>query len=250
MAVQLVHHHVAQVLEQLHPLGVVREDPLVQHVGVGDHDVGARTDGLARVLRRVAVVREGPDVGAHGLDHAVELGQLVLGQGLGGKEVQRASVRVLQDAVEDGQVVAERLARRGGRDHHRAPSLARRLVGQGLVRVGPRHAAGLEDFLQLRMQVRREFRMARGLGREVPQRGQHGLGPQRLLDLEELERGEEGRFRVLAADDELTHPDPHSPRPNIGGNRIVPWEKARAGPIQFRRAEAVGARVPFVSGQA
>ena len=63
-AVQLVDHDVAEVLEQLHPLRVVRQDALVEHVGVRDHDVRPRPDRLARVLRRVAVVRERPDVGA------------------------------------------------------------------------------------------------------------------------------------------------------------------------------------------
>ena len=85
VAVHLVHHHVAQVLEQLHPLGVVGQDALVEHVGVGDHDVGAGADGLAGVLRGVAVVGEGADVGPQGLDGGVELGELVLGQRLRGK---------------------------------------------------------------------------------------------------------------------------------------------------------------------
>jgi hypothetical protein len=62
-AVQLVHHHVAQVLKELHPLRVVGQDPLVQHVGVRHHDVGPRPDRLAGVLRRVPVVGERADVG-------------------------------------------------------------------------------------------------------------------------------------------------------------------------------------------
>src|SRR2546425_1858112 len=40
VAVQLVHHHVAQVLKELPPLRVVGQDPLVEHVRVRDHDVG------------------------------------------------------------------------------------------------------------------------------------------------------------------------------------------------------------------
>ena len=36
-------HDIAQVLEQLDPLGMVRQDAGVQHVGVGDDDMaGAR----------------------------------------------------------------------------------------------------------------------------------------------------------------------------------------------------------------
>ena len=60
---QLVDDDVAQVLEALRPLGVMRQDAAVQHVGIGQHDVGALADRLAGILRRVAVVGERPDVG-------------------------------------------------------------------------------------------------------------------------------------------------------------------------------------------
>jgi len=104
--VQLVDDHVLQVLEELHPLGVMGQDALVQHVGVGDHDVRLAADGLARVLRGVAVVGEGGDVLAESLDGGVELGELILREGLGGEEVERPRVGVFDDGVEDGQVVA------------------------------------------------------------------------------------------------------------------------------------------------
>ena len=42
IGVQLVDDDEAQVLEQLRPLRVVRQDPRVQHVGVAEHDVRAR----------------------------------------------------------------------------------------------------------------------------------------------------------------------------------------------------------------
>ena len=41
IVVQLVDHDVAQVLEIARPLGVVRQDAGVQHVGIGEHHVGA-----------------------------------------------------------------------------------------------------------------------------------------------------------------------------------------------------------------
>ena len=62
--VQLVDDDVAQVLEELHPLGVVRQDAGVQHVRVRDDDVPGLAHLAARVAGRVAVVGERLDVGA------------------------------------------------------------------------------------------------------------------------------------------------------------------------------------------
>ena len=59
---QLVDDDVAQILEQLGPARVVRQDAGVQHVGIGQHDVGALADGLAGVLRRIAIVGEGAQI--------------------------------------------------------------------------------------------------------------------------------------------------------------------------------------------
>ena len=81
--VQLVDDHVLQVLEQAGPLGVVRQDARMQHVGIGDHDLRLLADGLAHAGRRVAVVGVQAQPVAQGLVQVEQLGQLVLGQGLG-----------------------------------------------------------------------------------------------------------------------------------------------------------------------
>jgi hypothetical protein len=134
VGVQLVHHHVAQVLEEVHPLGVVREDPRVEHVGVGEHEVGARPHRPPRVLRRVAVVGEHPQVG-QGLRQLGELGELVLREGLRREEIEDAALRLLDQALQHGQVVAERLPRGGGRDGDEMLALGHDLEGLGLVRI-------------------------------------------------------------------------------------------------------------------
>ena len=94
IGMQFVDDDEPQVLEQLRPLRVVRQDPRVEHVGVAEHDVRARPDGAPRVLRRVAVVGEDADVGSGGLVHVrrqlVKLGQLVLREGLGREQVDGA----------------------------------------------------------------------------------------------------------------------------------------------------------------
>ena len=118
--VQLVDDDELQVLEQLRPARMVRQDPRVQHVGIAEHDVRLAANRAPRIRRRVAVVGEDADlrvaVVRHQLGERVQLGELILRQRLGRKQVQRARRRVLQDRVEDRPVVAERLARRGRRD--------------------------------------------------------------------------------------------------------------------------------------
>ncbi len=197
-AVQLVDHHVAQVLEELHPLRVVRQDALVEHVGVRHHDVRARPDRLARVLRRVSVVGERADVGPDLLDHGVQLGELVLRQRLRREQVESARVSVLQDPVEDRQVVAERLARGRGRDHHDVLAPAHALERLALVAVEARVAARLERRPQLRVEGLGEGDDPRLLGREMAQRREHRLVAEGFLDLEALQDRQQGRLAIGA----------------------------------------------------
>ena len=136
---------VAQVLEQLRPARMVRQDARVHHVRVAEHEVRARANRPARVLRRVAVVGEHADLLAEPrrdrLAHRLQLGELILRERLGRKQIQRAARRILQDRIEHRRVVAERLARRGRRDHDDVPAGERVLDRLGLVRVELRDAA-------------------------------------------------------------------------------------------------------------
>ena len=60
--VQFIDDHVSQVLEQLRPARMVRQDARVHHVGVAEHEVRARADGPPGILRRIAVVGEHADL--------------------------------------------------------------------------------------------------------------------------------------------------------------------------------------------
>ena len=114
VGVQLVDDHEREVLEQLGPPGVVRKNARVHHVWIAEHDLRARADGAARVLGRVTVVGEDTDLLAarrgDGLSQAMQLGKLILGKGLGGKQIQRAARRVIENRVQDRRVVAQGLA--------------------------------------------------------------------------------------------------------------------------------------------
>ena len=161
VGVQLVDHHVTQLLEELRPLGMVGEDPLVQHVGVGDDHVAARAHGLARVARRVPVEGEGAHAEPAGPTQLGQLGDLILGEGLGGEQVQ--SLRALgEGGVQGREVVAEGLARSGGCDDHRVvagPHVVPRLA---LVTVEPTDATLPQGRCKAWLQLRRQVRVTPG----------------------------------------------------------------------------------------
>src|SRR5882672_1755669 len=75
---QLVQNDEPQVLEELHPLRVMGEDPGVEHVRVRDDDVTGAADGRAYGGWRVAVVGVGLEIDVDVLREALELGELVL----------------------------------------------------------------------------------------------------------------------------------------------------------------------------
>ena len=64
---------------------MVRQNACVQHVGIGDDNVSLPADGLARFVRRVAVVGECFDVGCEIGNQAVRFMHLILSQRLGRK---------------------------------------------------------------------------------------------------------------------------------------------------------------------
>ena len=70
---QFVNDDVAQILESLGPLRVVRQQAGVEHVRVSQHQLGPFANGAAGVLRRVAVVSKGLDIGANGIERGLHL---------------------------------------------------------------------------------------------------------------------------------------------------------------------------------
>ena len=129
--VGLVHDHVGEPAEEGGPALVAGEDAAVEHVRVGQHQVGAAPDHRPVGGRGVAVVGRRPDPGqGEGADGA----ELVAGQGLGGGEVQGGAVALAEQGVEHRELVAEALAGGGaGGHHHVAPGPGqgdrRRLMG-------------------------------------------------------------------------------------------------------------------------
>ncbi len=128
---------------------MVRQDAAVQHVGIGQHDVGALADGAAGILRRVAIVGERADLGAHRVHRRLEFVQLILGQRLGGKQVKGAGVGIFNQALENRQVVAKRLAAGSRSDHHDVLAFQAQLERLRLVRIQARDAASDQSMAQM-----------------------------------------------------------------------------------------------------
>src|SRR6185503_16332110 len=111
---QLVDDDVAEVLEELRPSRMVRKNPRMQHVRIAEHHIGAGADRAAGVLGRIAVVGEDSNLLARsrrdGLAKRLQLGELILRQRLGRKEIQRAARRILKNGMQNRRVVAQRLS--------------------------------------------------------------------------------------------------------------------------------------------
>ena len=165
VGVHFVDDHVAQVFEELRPLGVMRKDGLVQHVGVGHHQVGVQADGLAGVAGRVAVEGVAAQAQVAGAVEFQQVGHLVLRQRLGREQEQRLGL-LLHRRRDHRQRVTQAFARGRGRDHHEIPAGAGRVPGLGLVAVELADAARAQRRGQRRRQVagqRRIAAFARGL---------------------------------------------------------------------------------------
>jgi hypothetical protein len=143
---------------------VVREDPEVEHVGVGEDDVAVAADGRPLLARGVAVVDREPYV----LDaERVQGARLVLGERLGGVEVESARAGIAAQHLERRELEAQRLAggRAGGDDRRARPA--------GVERVG----------------LVRPQRLDAALAQRLDHRGVQLLGDRRLLPAARVDRG-------------------------------------------------------------
>ena len=120
-----------------------------------------------------------------------ELARLVLGERLGGVEVERPGTRVMRERVEHRQVERERLAAGGAGCDDRVPRTCG-LERGGLVRVELLHAARRERLEQRRMQIARQ---RRELGRLSPD----AAGGDELLASGGLRRSSHGIFWMAMA---------------------------------------------------
>ena len=164
--VRLVDDHVAEIREHVPPAVVIREEPHVDHVRVGQDHIRPLADLQALFGRGVAVVDRGLEPrDLEGRQRA----ELVLRQRLGRVEIERAALGLPRQLVEHREVERERLPRRSAGRHEHVLAATRRIPHRPLVLVEPRHADRRPD---ARVELGRQLRVPRlalRLGGEVRQ---------------------------------------------------------------------------------
>ena len=135
----------------------------MDHVGVGEQHPGLLPGQLPGGGRRVAVVGGRLHLSP---GEKADAAQLVLSQSFGGVEVDGASVRVAEQAVEHGQVEAQTLAGgRPGGDHEVLAALTG-VPAFGLVGPQALDPLGGQGVGQLQMKSARQIGRPAGAGRQ------------------------------------------------------------------------------------
>ncbi len=251
VGVHLIDHHIAQVLEELRPLGVMRQDRLVQHVRVGDHDVAVQADRLARIAWRIAIEGEGFHAQVAGAVELQQLGHLVLGQRLGREQVQRLGL-ALHRRADHGQGVAQRLAAGGGGDDGHVLAALAGLPGLRLVAVKLLDAARLQRIDQRGGHIGRDRRVLalaggnrEAAGDAVVVAALQACGQQRTIARGQPIGGGEAAFGVLGPLGEfVSHGHNGLQRTLWKHDRVSMSETSRCGPVNGSVPAAPAGQVP------
>ena len=187
VGVDLVDDDVLQVFKELHPFGVVGQDAGVEHIRVGHHDMPRLAYGLAGGAGGVAIVGVGLDAHAHLFDQLVQFADLVGRKRLGGEEIQRTGILVLQNGGQHGQVVAHGFAGGRGGDHHHITPGENFLHRMGLMAVQLVDATLLQHGQKTLVQPFRVGSVLRRAGRnDLPPHHvfhKHGIPPKLIRQL-------------------------------------------------------------------
>ncbi len=109
----------------------------------------------------------------------MQLRELILGERLGGEKVERATLGLAQDAIEDRKVIAESLSRRGGCDHHDVLPCSDPLERLALVGVELFDTPAAKGIPDLGRELFGKLDEVGGLRRKMPERGD-ALKPRRF----------------------------------------------------------------------
>jgi len=145
----------------------------VQHVRVCQDDMPPFANRLTRIVRSIAVVGEDSETVVQPFGEILQLSQLILSQRFRRKQVQGASVGILQHRVQNRQVVAERLARSRRRNHNYVLAIMYQVGGGRLVRLQVADSFILIGLSQGTCNPGRHGAKLGLSGRNLPYRGEH-----------------------------------------------------------------------------
>ena len=121
IGMNFINHDIPQVLKQLDPLRMVRQNPAVQHIRVRHDDMPRLPNRLSRRAGRIAVIGIRLDINAHRLNQLIQLADLISRQRFRREEIQCPCVIVLQNGRQHRQVITHRFAGGRRRDNHNIP---------------------------------------------------------------------------------------------------------------------------------
>ena len=140
IGVYFIYNHVPQAGEEPSPAWMGRQYALVEHVGIGENDIGLLPQLPTRGVGSIAIVSARPHRQERlQFPNSRQTSLLVLGQGFGRKDVQRRGFRIPHQRFDDGDVVAERLAAGCGGDDDDVAPLSGQLHSFCLVSVERRY---------------------------------------------------------------------------------------------------------------
>ena len=120
---EFVDHQMPQVAEEAGPAPVLGHQGGVEHIGIGEDDVAPVPQAATHIGGRISI-EDASQQAFHPcqFEQTLTIAELVLGKGLGGEEEQCAGIGIVVQRLEDGEQVAEALARgSAGGDEHVLP---------------------------------------------------------------------------------------------------------------------------------
>lgn len=156
ISVQFVDDDVVEVLEELKPSRMVWQDSRVEHVWVREDDAAVVADRTPCIGGGVSVEDMGADVDPGRFNEPMKACVLILSEGFGGEEVERPRLAVLKQSLQDWDVVAEGLPRRGGSGDRDVLPTAKSVDRLRLMHIGSLDTALAESVEERGVQVGRK----------------------------------------------------------------------------------------------
>ncbi len=148
-----INDNILQIFKQLYPLGVMRHDPGMKHIGIGYDNVPCLPDGLPGTDRGIPVISIGFDGMIQHIQHPVQFTDLILGKCFCGKQIQGPGIVIPQYLIDNREIIAKGFPGRRRGNHHNILSLQHQINRPGLVRVQLMNVSLFQNIQQFGLQA-------------------------------------------------------------------------------------------------